>query len=339
MKIPKQIIVGFDNRNYGLLGFVTSYEEGKIAQETSFNSWRDKKIDTIVYDNSPFTDLEIVTYVERGYTSNKLVRVKHPNGFFFELTISNLVELLRSCSVVNGKIQGNLVFYYERGCHVTNLDSDKCKELREAEALASKPNFKAKDLKIKKVYKGKNNFDYIYLGKFTFYYLCQPNEFNLLTTEQTVHAFYIPKQGYCFEKSPSSLALKEERDLLPDQDGISSKKVDEKIEALKSSPKASEITQLYFSPSSKMACLIKPDPILVKRNLNHYKVFSFYGGSVRCAVRCIEGENAMSLVLSKIHEYSNIKAGELVYPLMIRRKDGSTEVATRDSLDFRYDFV
>lgn len=65
--IPEKIKVGYQNRNDTYtkkLAYVIYYDEkGKLRKETSWNSWRDEKIEPDDFDNEP----------TRGFVLNKKV--------------------------------------------------------------------------------------------------------------------------------------------------------------------------------------------------------------------------------------------------------------------------
>ena len=93
--IPEKIKVGYQNRNDTYtkkLAYVIYYDEkGKLRKETSWNSWRDEKIEPDDFDNEP----------TRGFVLNKKVggdrygwnprqtytRVYDPRGFEFEICL------------------------------------------------------------------------------------------------------------------------------------------------------------------------------------------------------------------------------------------------------------
>ena len=123
--IPKKIKVGYQNRydTYTKkLAYVIYYDEkNKLRKETSWNNWRDEKIEPDDFDNEP----------TRGFVLNKKAgdccsehwgnhrqaycRVYDPRGFEFEITINNLLYILENCDCLKGKgLDGEFVYGWDR---------------------------------------------------------------------------------------------------------------------------------------------------------------------------------------------------------------------------------
>lgn len=122
MQIPKTIHIGLQNRKdtyTGKLAYVI-YTDGKGVKrkETSWQSWRDKKIDPIDYDNEPMSGFVLNKKVGGNNYSwnprNTYVRVFDPRGFEFEISIPNLLFILQECSAIKGKgLEGDFVYAWD----------------------------------------------------------------------------------------------------------------------------------------------------------------------------------------------------------------------------------
>ncbi|GBG14811.1 uncharacterized protein NMK_2412 [Novimethylophilus kurashikiensis] len=115
--IPSKLKVGFQNRNdtfTGKLAYVTYYDEkGKLRKEGSWTGWIDKSIDTLEIDNKPLAGFVLNKGVQRnGYwgSGRSIVRVHHPDGFEFEISIDNLIGILMHSDVSKRDIVEECVF-------------------------------------------------------------------------------------------------------------------------------------------------------------------------------------------------------------------------------------
>ena len=179
--IPKKINVGFQERKdtyTGKLAYVIYYDEkGKLRKEKSWNGWRDQNISNEEFDNVPtegFVLNKKVGGVEESYydVRKTYVRVYDPRGFEFEITIPNLLWILENNNSVVGKgLEGNFVY----GWNGTELllvptDSPDYKEIIDYNKLIHENNFiKGKDLVVGATYLGKDDKEYVYMGRFDYY--------------------------------------------------------------------------------------------------------------------------------------------------------------------------
>lgn len=180
--IPKKINVGYQNRSdtyTGKLAYVIYYDEkGKLRKEASWNGWRDQNIPNEEFDNVPtegFVLNKKVGGVEESWgwdVRKTYTRVYDPRGFEFEISIPNLLWILECCSSVKGKgLEGEFVYGWDgKELVLTPVDSPDYKEITEYNSILYENNFiKAKDLKIGATYLGKDNIQYVYMGKFDMY--------------------------------------------------------------------------------------------------------------------------------------------------------------------------
>lgn len=116
MAIPEKFYV---TRNYRgteeVLGFmvVADAEHTKAFQkkkETADRWAGGSKLGPIYVDNVPRTGFQIVTNVSRYSTSNVVWRCYHPDGFEFEITSDNFMDLIQTSTIIEGAIQEELFF-------------------------------------------------------------------------------------------------------------------------------------------------------------------------------------------------------------------------------------
>ncbi|MFS0905661.1 hypothetical protein AB3N02_21695 [Priestia aryabhattai] len=178
--IPKKINVGFQERQgtyTGKLSYIIYFDErGKLRKETSWNSWRDSKIDNVITENVPTSGFVLNKKVG-GYDTgwnhrNTYVRVYDPRGFEFEIDVVNLLYILENTSSIKGKgLEGEFVYGWEgKNLILIPVDSPDYKNISKLNELIHAENhLKAKDLKIGATYLTKDNKHYVYMGKFDEY--------------------------------------------------------------------------------------------------------------------------------------------------------------------------
>lgn len=175
--IPKQINVGFQNRSDTYtkkLAYVIYFDnKGVLRKEASWNSWRDNKIDNIIYDNTP-TEGFVLNKKVGDYSSGwdhrqAYVRVYDPRDFEFEITIENLLYILENTSAIKGKgLEGEFVYGWDgKDLILIPTSSPDYKEIQKFnDVLFENKKFKAKDLIIGATYKDKSMNEWIYMGRF-----------------------------------------------------------------------------------------------------------------------------------------------------------------------------
>lgn len=177
--IPEKIKVGYQNRNDTYtkkLAYVIYYDEkGKLRKETSWNSWRDEKIEPDDFDNEP----------TRGFVLNKKAgdccsehwgnhrqaycRIYDPRGFEFEITINNLLYILENCDCLKGKgLDGEFVYGWDgKDLVLIPVDSPDYKEIKTlTDKIQNGKRFKGNDLIIGATYLTKNEEKWVYMGRF-----------------------------------------------------------------------------------------------------------------------------------------------------------------------------
>lgn len=117
--IPKKLKIGFQERSdtfTGKLAYVIYFDEkGKLRKESSWESWRDKKIEPIELENKPQSGfvlnkgLQRCNYYHWG-SGRSVIRVHHPDGFEFEISVDNLIGILMHSDVSKRDIVEECVF-------------------------------------------------------------------------------------------------------------------------------------------------------------------------------------------------------------------------------------
>lgn len=175
--IPKKLKIGFQKREDTFtkkLAYVIYYDEkNKLRKEQSWNSWRDKKIDPLDYDNVPTSGFVLNKKVG-GYkydwnVRNTYVRIYDPRGFEFEITIPNLLFILENTNCIKGKgLEGDFVYGWAGAelLLIPTLSPDYVQLAKFNDLRHNKTHIKSKDLIIGATYLHKSNEKMIYMGRF-----------------------------------------------------------------------------------------------------------------------------------------------------------------------------
>lgn len=174
--IPKKCKAGFQKRGdtfSGKLSYIIYYDEkNNLRKEPSWNNWRDKNIEPIDFDNVP----------SKGFYINKKVggvayhwdyrqtycRVYDSRGFEFEITIPNLVYIMKNTnwSKDNG-FEGEFVYGWDKKDLV--LIPTEAPEYRDIQiktaAVYDKGSIKGKDLIPGYTYSDLQDNQFVYLAK------------------------------------------------------------------------------------------------------------------------------------------------------------------------------
>lgn len=176
--IPTKIRVGFQNRKDTYtqkLAYIIYYDnKGKIRKEKSWESWRDKSIEPVEFDNVPtdgFTlNKDIKRYSGEWFSSTRtLIRVYDPRGLEFEITTENLIGVLMHTDCLRRGLIGQFVYAWA-GQELVLLPTNS-EEYQEAIKYTSglSKKVKAKELIEGATYRTKRDGDVVYLGKFDYY--------------------------------------------------------------------------------------------------------------------------------------------------------------------------
>jgi hypothetical protein len=159
------------------LAYVIYYDEkGTLRKETSWNSWRDKKIDPQEFDNVPTSGFvlnkKVGDYVSDWNHRQAYVRVYDPRNFEFEITIENLLYILENTSAIKGKgLEGDFVYGWDGKdlILIPTLSPDYIEISKWNDVLFNGDLINAKDLIIGATYRTKQNEEWIYLGRFDYW--------------------------------------------------------------------------------------------------------------------------------------------------------------------------
>lgn len=172
--IPTSLKVGFNYRADtfdGKLSYVNYLNaKNQWAFDNSWNSWIDKNIEPILYNNFPTLGFVIhkghVRYSDFSGKSS-VVRIYHPHGFEFEISPANLCAILTHCEVQNGYINKECVLAFSGGKPlVIPVNSDVYQEAMEQ--TKSQTDKTKVDLFVGHQYqlRGSSNDPIIYLGHY-----------------------------------------------------------------------------------------------------------------------------------------------------------------------------
>lgn len=144
-----------------------------MRKETSWNSWRDDKIEPKEFENIPTSGFvlnkKVGDYISDWNHRQAYVRVYDPRDFEFEITIENLLYILENASSIKGKgLEGEFTYGWDgKDLVLLPVDSPDYKEIMEFnEIVHENKTIKAKDLIVGATYKTKQDIDYVYMGRF-----------------------------------------------------------------------------------------------------------------------------------------------------------------------------
>lgn len=175
--IPKQINIGFQNRSDTYtkkLAYIIYFDEkGKLRKENSWNSWRDKKIDNIIFDNEP-TEGFVLNKKAGGYSTGwshrqTYVRVYDQRGFEFEISVPNLLYILENTNSIKGKgLEGQFIYGWDgQDLLLIPTSSPDYIELSKLNDLRYEcKKYEGKDLILGATYKDTNNHNLVYMGRY-----------------------------------------------------------------------------------------------------------------------------------------------------------------------------
>ena len=175
--IPKKIKVGFQERKdtfTGKLAYVIYYDEkGKLRKESSWNSWRSRKIEPIEFENTPrnnyILNKGMFRYSDWG-SGRAVIRVHDPREFEFEISVDNLIGILMHSDVSKRDITEECVFAWA-GTELVLLPVNS-EQYQESVKYTEKQDKKlsTKDLVKGRQYQMKKSDEvYTYLGFFDWY--------------------------------------------------------------------------------------------------------------------------------------------------------------------------
>lgn len=179
--VPTEIVVGQVKRSdtyTGRLGYVIYKDEkGVIRKKASWESWRDKSIQPAFYENKPTEGFVLNRHGGGDATSRysdyygraAFIRVYDPRGFEFEISLENLLFILRYADCSRGKgLEGNFVYAWNGKDLV--LLPEGCEEYKESVAFTNLKSLKVstKELIPGYSYLTKDMETLLYLGKYNY---------------------------------------------------------------------------------------------------------------------------------------------------------------------------
>lgn len=176
--IPKRIKVGYvkrDDTYSKKLAYIIYWDDkGKLRKETSWESWRDKKIEPEEFDNKPQSGLVLHKDIKRynwGNFSSKrtMIRVYDPRGIEFEITTENLIGVLMNTDCSKRGLIGDFVYAWS-GPELVLLptNAEEYEKASQYTALQA-GKVSAKGLVPGCVYRTKKQEDFIYVGRYLWY--------------------------------------------------------------------------------------------------------------------------------------------------------------------------
>jgi len=207
--LPKTIKVGYQSRSdtyTGQLAYVIYYDQKNVLRKSkSWESWRDKKIESQEFENIPTSGFVLNKKVgdySSGWDHRKsYCRVYDERNFEFEITIENLLYILENANSIKGKGLEGLFVYGWSGSDLLLIpvDSPDYIELAKLNDLRhEKKKFDGKTLILGGTYKSNSNKELIYLGRFY--------ENNDDSKETKTYFFYDRKSSYRKINSIKSLS-------------------------------------------------------------------------------------------------------------------------------------
>lgn len=180
--IPQELSIGFRNRKdtyTGKLGYVIYKDaKGVLRKQNSWSSWRDKNIEPIHCKNEPTEGFVLNRDVGGGRAYHgwdarlEKVRVYDPRGWEFEITIPNLLNIMRDCACSPGKgIEGKLVYSWSGATGpvllpVNSQDYKNSMAFSDLQGLG----VKVRQMVPGRTYRTKRQEDWVYLGKFDYFF-------------------------------------------------------------------------------------------------------------------------------------------------------------------------
>lgn len=175
--IPTKIKVGFQKRSdtfTGQLAYIIYYDEkGVLRKQTSWDGWRDSKIEALEFDNTPQANFVLNKGVQRyGHwgSGRSVVRVHDNRNFEFEISIDNLIGILMHSDVSKRDIVEECIYAWAgKELVLLPVNSEEYKESIKYTAKQS-TKVSTKDLKPGIVYaQKKHDKNLTYIGYYPYY--------------------------------------------------------------------------------------------------------------------------------------------------------------------------
>lgn len=177
LNIPDRIKVGYQKRGdtyTGQLAYVVYFDnKGVLRKEQSWEGWRDKKIEANEFENKPISGFVLNKGVggqreSYGWNArNEYIRIYDPRNFEFEISVANLLFILREANCHKGKgLEGEFVYAWD-GKDLVLLPTTSA-EYQNSVVFTELKTKKvaAKELIIGATYETKDQQKVVYLGQF-----------------------------------------------------------------------------------------------------------------------------------------------------------------------------
>ncbi len=180
IKICEKYFVGFNRRSTDdsekfLLAYVA-----KDSSLSSFQSWRDKHIAIKEIDNTPKIGWKLFGSTRRSRdwfgSGRSMIYVVHPdfilaNGLVFEISVDNLLNIVKYCNIENGTFTTEMIFAHEgKNLILIPTNSELYKEAvddtNRAAATKTKSVVKPSDLIIGDIIEFADKRTALYVGKY-----------------------------------------------------------------------------------------------------------------------------------------------------------------------------
>jgi hypothetical protein len=268
--IPEKIKVGYkkDQSTYtGNLAYVIYYDhKGVLRKEKSWQGWRTKNLGSHDYNNEPTEGFVLnrgVGGTRESYgwnTRNEYIRVYDPRGFEIEISVSNLLFILKEGACSPGKgLEGKFVYAWDgQNLVLLPASSQDYQSCRKYTDLQSK-KIAAKELVDGAVYLTKKQETIVYLGKFDYHFMVEPShEWNRIHERYDslpvnkadakgfykLHVFWDGK-NFLYKKSVDFLAVRSGDEIAEDYAKL--------VDKYNKTPHASKVVRLFLKevPKSK----------------------------------------------------------------------------------------
>jgi DNA-directed RNA polymerase subunit H (RpoH/RPB5) len=183
IKVCDKYFVGFNTR------YFDSYDDdnqknrqkfplGYIVKDktlSSFDSWRDKHLGIKEIDNKPKLGWMIVGDTQRSHdwfgTGRSMLYIQHPEGFVFEISVSNLTNIIAQCNVVDKEFTEQMILAHQGSKLILiPVNSDLYKEAIDdtsrMAATKTKSVIKPSELKIGDVIEFANKTQALFVGRY-----------------------------------------------------------------------------------------------------------------------------------------------------------------------------
>lgn len=234
--IPKKLKVGFQKRSDtygGALAYVIYYDDkGKLRKEASWESWRDKKITSVECENAP-TEGFVLNKKVGGYKSewnfrDAHIRVYDPRGFEFEISVPNLLFILREGDCSRGKgLEGKFVYGWQ-GTELVLLPVSSAEYRQSAEFTdLQAQKIVGKNLIPGATYLTKKQEELVFVGRYAYHYVVReggekryddpsPKDDKGVCKKYVFWRPDLKKDGFVYADAPSKIGVLKSETAHPD---------------------------------------------------------------------------------------------------------------------------